>query len=172
LGGLVTGGISTVMDPAVIDALSSRNYTQAGTTAAINTTIGSAVGGATAKILQGLQAAGYARPAAAIGATLPAAGGVLAGLGAIETGKALNRAYKAQTGKDWVKRNQPAPRAAYTGPTPTIQPRMGTAILNGKKIQVPYGSVAGQRKVGRPWWDKAGTQFQNLLNSVSPAIGR
>lgn len=172
LGGFVTGGISTVMDPAVIDALSSGNYNQAGTTAAINTAIGSAVGGATAKTLQGLQAAGYARPAAAIGATLPAAGGVLAGLGAIETGKALNRAYKAQTGKDWVKRNQPAPRAAYTGPTPTIQPRMGTAILGGKKIQVPYGSVAGQRKVGRPWWDRAGTQFQNLLNSFSPAIGR
>jgi hypothetical protein len=172
LGGFVTGGISTVMDPAVIDALSSGDYNQAGTTAAINTAIGSAVGGATAKTLQGLQAAGYARPAAAIGATLPAAGGVLAGLGAIETGKALNRAYKAQTGKDWVKRNQPAPRAAYTGPTPTIQPRMGTAILGGKEIQVPYGSVAGQRKVGRPWWDRAGTQFQNLLNSFSPAIGR
>jgi hypothetical protein len=172
LGGFVTGGISTVMDPAVIDALSSGNYNQAGTTAAINTAIGSAVGGATAKTLQGLQAAGYARPAAAIGATLPVAGGVLAGLGAIETGRALNRAYKAQTGKDWVKRNQPAPPAAYTGPTPTIQPRMGTAILGGKEIQVPYGSVAGQRKVGRPWWDRAGTQFQNLLNSFSPAIGR
>lgn len=173
LGGLATGAIATAMDPAVIDALSRGDYQQAGTTAALNTAIGSTIGGATAKGLQTLRAAGYARPAAAVGAVLPAAGGVLAGLGAVETGKALNRAYKAQTGKDWVTRNQPAsPYSTYSGPTPTIKPRMGTAVLNNKPIQVPYGSVAGERKVGRPWWDKAGTQFQNLLNSFSPLIGR
>jgi hypothetical protein len=173
LGGLATGAIATAMDPAVIDALSRGDYGQAATTAAVNTGVGSAVGGATAKGLQALQAAGYARPAAAIGSALPVAGGVLGGLGAVETGKALNRAYKAQTGKDWVTRNQPAsPYSTYTGPTPTIQPRMGTAILGGKRVQVPYGSVAGERKVGRPWWDKAGSQFQNLLNSFSPIVGR
>lgn len=173
LGGLATGAITTAMDPAVIDALSRGDYGQAATTAAVNTGVGSVVGGATAKVLQTLQAAGYARPAAAIGSVLPVAGGVLTGLGLVETGKALNRAYKAQTGKDFVTRNQPAkPYSTYAGPTPTIQPRMGTAILGGKPIQVPYGSVAGQRKVGRPWWDKAGTQFQGLLNSFSPIIGR
>ena len=85
----------------------------------------------------------------------------------------LNRAYRSQTGKDFVTRNQPAsPNSTYTGPTPTIQPRTGTAILNGKPVQVPYGSVAGQRKVGRPWWDTAGSKFQGLLNSFSPIIGR
>ena len=173
LGGLATGAVVTAMDPAVIDALSRGDYGQAATTAAVNTGVGSAVGGVTAKGLQALRAAGYVRPAAAIGSVLPAAGGVLAGLGVVETGKALNRAYKAQTGKDFVTRNQPAsPYSTYAGPTPTIKPRMGTAILGGKPVQVPYGSVAGERKVGRPWWDKAGTQFQGLLNSFSPMLGR
>lgn len=173
VGGLATGAIATAADPAVIDALARGDYTQAGTTAAINTTIGSAVGGATAKGLQLLRNAGYARPAATIGSALPLAGGVLAGLGAVETGKALNRVYKAQTGKDWVTRNQPAsPYSTYAGPTPTIQPRMGTAILGGRPVQVPYGSVAGEKRVGRPWWDKAGSQFQGLLNRFNPIIGR
>ncbi len=173
LGGLASGAIATAMDPAVIDALARGDYAQAGATAAVNTAVGSAVGGATAKGLQALRAAGYARPAAMVGSVLPATGGVLAGLGAIETGKALNRVYRAQTGKDWVTRNQPAsPYSTYVGPTPTIQPRMGTAVLGGKPVQVPYGSVAGERKVGRPWWDKTGSRFQDLLNSFSPIIER
>lgn len=163
------------MDPAVIDALSRGDYTQAGTTAALNTTIGSAVGGATAKGLQALTAAGYARPAAAVASSLPLVGGVLGGLGLAETGKALNRAYKERTGKDWTDRNKAIINTpAYTGPTPTIQPRTGTAFLGGKPIEVPYGSIAGQKTVGRPWWDKAGSQiekFANLLNSGS-IIGR
>lgn len=173
LGGLATGTVATAMDPAVIDALSRGDYGQAATTAAVNTGVGSAVGGVTAKSLQALRAAGYARPAAAIASVLPTAGGVLAGLGAIETGKALNRAYKSQTGKDFITRNQPAsPYSTYAGPTPTIQPRMGSAILGGKPVAVPYGSVAGERKVGRPWWDKVGSKFEGLLNSLNPIIGR
>ena len=174
-GGLAAGGIATTMDPAVIDALSRGDYMQAGTTAAINTAIGSTVGGATAKGLQALTAAGYARPAAAIASSLPLAGGVLGGLGLAETGKALNRAYKERTGKDWTDRNKAIINTpAYTGSTPTIQPRTGTAILGGRPVQVPYGSIAGQKTVGRPWWDKAGSQiekFANLLNSGS-IIGR
>lgn len=173
LGGLATGAVATAMDPAVIDALSRGDYGQAATTVAVNTGVGSAVGGATAKALQALQGAGYARPAAAVASALPVVGGVLTGLGAVETGRALNRAYKAQTGKDFITRNQPANSySTYTGPTPTIQPRIGTAILGGKPVQVPYGSVAGERKVGRPWWDTAGSKFQDLLNSFSPVIGR
>ena len=183
LGGLATGAVATAMDPAVIDALSRGDYGQAATTAAVNTGVGSAVGGSIAKGLQALRGAGYARPAAAVASALPVAGGVLAGLGAVETGKALNRAYKAQTGKDFVTRNQPAsPYSGYMSPetigpwnlrsTPTIQPRTGTAILGGKPVQVPYGSVAGERKVGRPWWDTAGSKFQGLLNRVNPIIGR
>lgn len=173
LGGLATGAVATAMDPAVIDALSRGDYGQAAATAAINTSVGSAVGGATAKGLQALRGAGYARPAAAVASVLPVAGGVLAGLGAVETGKVLNRAYRSQTGKDFVTRNQPASSySTYTGPTPTIKPRMGTAILGGKPVQVPYGSVAGERKTGRPWWDTAGSKFQSLLNSFSPIIGR
>lgn len=174
LGGLATGGIATVMDPAVIDALSRGDYIQAGTTAGINTAIGSAVGGATAKGLQALQALGYARPAAAVASSLPLAGGVLSGLALGETGKAINRAYKQNTGKDWADRNKPKDYDLYTGATPTIQPRTGTAIFGGKPVQVPYGSIAGQKTVGRPWWDKAGSQiekFANLLNSGS-IIGR
>jgi hypothetical protein len=147
---------------------------QAGTTAALNTAIGSATGGVTAKGLQALRAAGYARPAAAIGSALPVAGGALAGLGLVETGKALNRAYRAQTGKDFPIRNQPPTPIPYTGSTPLIQPRMGKAILNGRLIDVPYGSVAGTRTVGRPWWDKTGSAFTNLLNRINAGsiIGR
>ena len=76
LGGLATGAVATAMDPAVIDALSRGDYGQAATTAAVNTGVGSAVGGATAKGLQALRGAGYARPAAAIASVLPVAGGV------------------------------------------------------------------------------------------------
>jgi hypothetical protein len=99
---------------------------------------------------------------------------VLGGSMAItKTGNAIDEAYRQTTGKSWRERNQPvSPYSTYTGPTPAIQPRMGTAILGGKPVQVPYGSVAGERKVGRPWWDKAGTQFQGLLNRVNPIIGR
>jgi hypothetical protein len=174
LGGLATGGILTAMDPAVIDALARGDYQQAGTTAALNTAIGSVTGGATAKGLQALQAAGYARPAAAIGSTLPAVGGALAGLGLVETGKALNRVYRGQTGKDFPTRNQPVQPTPYTGPTPSIQPRMGKAVLNGRLVDVPYGSVAGTKTVGRPWWDKAGSTFQGLLNrfNAGSIIGR
>jgi len=175
LGGLATGAVATAMDPAVIDALSRGDYMQAGTTAALNTSIGSAMGALTAKGLQALQAAGYARPAAAIGTSLPLAGGLLGGQGLVETGKALNRAYRVRTGKDWVTRNQTATTTpTYTGPTPSIQPRMGQAILNGRLINVPYGSVAGTKTVGRPWWDQAGSRleaFANLLNRGS-IIGR
>ena len=174
-GGLATGGVLTAMDPAVIDALSRGDYQQAGTTAALNTAIGSAVGGGVAKGLQALQGAGYARPAAAIGSAMPAVGGVLAGLGVAESIKALDRAYQGATGRGWTTRNQVRTSyPTYTGPTPTIQPRMGTAIKGGKEIQVPYGSVAGMKQVGRPWWDVAGSKFQGLLNqfNAGSVIGR
>lgn len=171
VGGLAAGGIATIADPAVIDALSQGDYQTALKTGALNTAIGTAVGGGTNLGLRAMQAAGYARPAAMVGSALPVAGGVLGGIGLAETGKALNRAYKARTGKDWVTRNQvPTSYPTYAGPTPQIQPRMGTAILGGKQIQVPYGSVAGTRTVGRPWWDKAGSQFQGLLNRFNPNI--
>jgi hypothetical protein len=103
----------------------------------------------------------------------PVATALGGGMAVIKTGNAIDEAYRQATGKSWRERNQPASSySTYTGPTPTIQPRMGTAILNGKPVAVPYGSVAGERKVGRPWWDKTGSQFQNLLNSFSPIIGR
>jgi hypothetical protein len=175
LGGFAAGGIATAMDPAVIDALSEGNYMQAGTTAFLNTGAGALIGGGTAKGLQTLKAAGYIRPAAAIASVLPVAGGVLAGLGAIETGKALNRAYNSRTGKDWTTRNQTQqPTIPQSSITASIQPRMGTAILGGKPTQVPYGSVAGTKKVGRPWWDQLGSKgeaFADLLNRGS-IIGR
>jgi|GEM_PF-3432851 len=175
LGGFATGGLLTAMDPAVIDALSAGDYLQAGTTAAMNTAIGSAVGTGAQLGLQNLATAGYVRPAAFVGGTLPMAGGLLAGLGAIETGKALNRAYRGRTGSDWTTRNQTQqPTIPQSSVTPSIQPRMGTAILGGKPVQVPYGSVAGTKTVGRPWWDQLGSKaeaFANLLNSGS-IIGR
>jgi len=88
---------------------------------------------------------------------------------------AMDEMYKQSTGKTWTQRNKPKDTySTYAGPTPTIQPRTGTAILGGRPVQVPYGSIAGQKTVGRPWWDKAGSQiekFANLLNSGS-IIGR
>jgi hypothetical protein len=164
LGGLAAGGISTAMDPAVIDAVARGDYLQAGTTAALNTGISSVVGGIAAKGLQALQAAGYARPAALIGSALPVAAGVLGGLGIVEAGKAFNRAYRAQTGKDWVRRNQPLPDVPFFGPIPTIEPRLGIAIRGGKRVKVPYGSVAGEKLVGRPWWIEVGSRIENFLN--------
>lgn len=175
LGGIVTGGIATAMDPAVIDALAKGDYSTAGKTAAINTGIGSVVGTGIQAGLNALQAAGYARPAAIVGGALPAAGGALAGLGAAETIKALDRAYQGATGRGWTTRNQVRTNyPTYAGPTPTIQPRMGTAIKGGKSIQVPYGSVAGIKQVGRPWWDVVGSNFQGVLDAVNSGriIGR
>jgi hypothetical protein len=103
----------------------------------------------------------------------PVATALGGGMAVIKTGNAIDEAYRQATGKSWRERNQPASSySTYTGPTPTIQPRMGTAILNGKPVAVPYGSVAGERKAGRPWWDTAGSKFQSLLNSFSPIIGR
>lgn len=175
LGGLSAGLLGTAMDPAVIDALSKGDYQQAGTTAAMNTAIGSAVGTGAQALLQGFTRAGFAAPAAAVGSGLPLVGGVMAGIGAIETGKALNRAYRARTGKNWTTRNQTQqPTIPQSSIIASIQPRMGTAILGGKPIQVPYGSVAGSKAVGRPWWDQLGSKteaFANLLNSGS-IIGR
>jgi hypothetical protein len=120
--------------------------------------------------------AGYVRPAVALAGALPVAAGVGGGLGLIATGQALNRAYKTRTGTDWITRNQPNARSYVPAPetTPTIQPRMGSAVLNNKVVQVPYGSVAGTKTVGRPWWDQLGskaTDFANLLNRGS-IIGR
>jgi len=110
---------------------------------------------------------------AAAPALAPVATTVGGSIAIAKAANAVDEAYRQTTGKSWMQRNQPAsPNLTYTGPTPTIQPRTGTAILNGKLVQVPYGSVAGQRKVGRPWWDTAGSKFQSLLNSFSPIIGR
>jgi hypothetical protein len=110
---------------------------------------------------------------AAAPALAPVATTVGGSIAIAKAANAVDEAYRQTTGKSWMQRNQPAsPNSTYTGPTPTIQPRTGTAILGGKPVQVPYGSVAGQRKVGRPWWDTAGSRFQSLLNSFSPIIGR
>ena len=110
---------------------------------------------------------------AAAPALAPVATTLGGGIAITKAANAVDEAYRQATGKSWMQRNQPAsPNSTYTGPTPTIQPRMGTAILGGKPVQVPYGSVAGERKVGRPWWDTAGSKFQGLLNKVNPIIGR
>lgn len=110
---------------------------------------------------------------AAAPALAPVATTLGGGIAIAKAANAVDEAYRQTTGKSWMQRNQPAsPNSTYTGPTPTIQPRMGTAILGGKPVQVPYGSVAGERKVGRPWWDTAGSKFQGLLNKVNPIIGR
>ena len=105
----------------------------------------------------------------------PVAAGIGGGMAITRAANAVDEAYRQTTGKSWAQRNRPTNTySTYTGPTPTIQPRTGTAFLGGKPIEVPYGSIAGQKTVGRPWWDKAGSQiekFANLLNSGS-IIGR
>ena len=175
-GGLSAGLLTTALDPAVIDAASQGNYDQAIIKGGINSAIGAFTGKGIQSGLNLAANAGYLRPAAAVASALPLAGGVLGGLSLVGTGQALNRAYRARTGADWVTRNQPSARPYVGGPTatPTVQPRMGTAVLNGKPVKVPYGSVAGTKVVGRPWWDQLGskaTDFANLLNRGS-IIGR
>ena len=112
---------------------------------------------------------------AAAPALAPVAAGIGGGMAITRAANAVDEAYRQTTGKSWTQRNRPTNTySTYTGPTPTIQPRTGTAFLGGKPIEVPYGSIAGQKTVGRPWWDKAGSQiekFANLLNSGS-IIGR
>ena len=174
--GIVTGLASTTFDPEVIDALSQGNYKNALFKGMSNVGMGAAIGAGIDAGKAALVNAGYVRPALALAETLPVAAGVGGGLGLIATGQALNRAYKTRTGTDWITRNQPNARSYVPAPeiTPTIQPRMGKAVLNNKIVQVPYGSVAGTKAVGRPWWDQLGskaTDFANLLNRGS-IIGR
>ena len=176
LSGIVTGLASTTFDPEVIDALSQGNYRNALFKGMSNAGMGAAIGAGIDAGKAALVSAGYVRPALALAGTLPVAAGVGGGLGLIATGQALNRAYKTRTGTDWITRNQPNARSYVPAPeiTPTIQPRMGSAVLNNKVVQVPYGSVAGTKIVGRPWWDQLGskaTDFANLLNRGS-IIGR
>ena len=175
-GGLSAGLLATALDPAVIDAAAQGNYDQAIIKGGINSAIGAFTGKGIQSGLNLAANAGYLRPAAAVASALPYAGGVLGGLGLVGTGQALDRAYRARTGTNWVTRNQPGARPNIPGPvtTPTIQPRMGTATLNNRQIRVPYGSVAGTKIVGRPWWDQLGSKakdFANLLNRGS-VIGR
>jgi hypothetical protein len=112
---------------------------------------------------------------AAAPALAPVAAGIGGGMAITRAANAVDEAYRQTTGKSWTQRNRPTNTySTYTGPTPTIQPRTGTAFLGGKPIEVPYGSIAGQKTVGRPWWDKAGSQiekFANFFNSGS-IIGR
>jgi hypothetical protein len=174
--GLVTGLASTTFDPEVIDALSQGNYRNALFKGMSNVGMGAVIGTGIDAGKAALVNAGYVRPAVALAGALPVAAGVGGGLGVIATGQALNRAYKTRTGTDWITRNQPNARSYVSVPetTPTIQPRMGSAVLNNKVVQVPYGSVAGAKTVGRPWWDQLGskaTDFANLLNRGS-IIGR
>jgi hypothetical protein len=176
LGGLSAGLLSAALDPDVIDAASKGDYETGLIKAGVDSGIGAVTGKGIQSGLNALANAGYVRPAVIAAQTLPAVGGVMGGLGLIATGQALNRAYKTRTGTDWITRNQPSARSYVPAPevTPTIQPRMGKAILNNKIVQVPYGSVAGTKTVGRPWWDQLGskaTDFANLLNRGS-IIGR
>jgi len=117
-------------------------------------------------------------PAMAVGAGVaaapalaPVAAGIGGGMAITRAVNAIDEAYLQSTGKSWTKRNEPAASySTYTGPTPIIKPRMGTAILGGMPVRVPYGSVAGEKKVGRPWWDQAGSRIQkfaDLLNRGS-----
>jgi len=104
-----------------------------------------------------------------------AAAPVIGGAALTRGGEAINQAYLNATGKNFPTRNVVGQQGAvYAGPTPTIKPRMGKAILNGQLIDVPYGSVAGTKTVGRPWWDQAGSRLQkfaDLLNRGS-ILGR
>lgn len=97
---------------------------------------------------------------------VPPAAGALAVIGVADT---MNTAYRGATGKDWINRHQPSAAAGGPSQTPTIKPRMGRAILNGKEIEVPWGSVAGVKKVGRPWWDHVGSTIQSGFDSLSGA---
>ena len=113
--------------------------------------------------------------AAGIGATtaaVPALGNIIppvaGGLALINAGQTANQVYKQATGKDWITRNQPRPFVSTTpSETPQLVGRMGTAILNGKEIKVPWGSVAGIEKVGRPWWDTVGTPIRRAVDAIS-----
>lgn len=58
----------------------------------------------------------------------------------------------------WGSGDKPRYLVQRQGPGDAGMTRLGQAKLNGKTVYVPYGSVAGERRVGhrivgRPWWD-------------------
>lgn len=155
---LQVGALDLIPSPQVIRQLGENpnNPAQAATTFAQEFAAG-------VPVAAGIGAATAAVPA--LGNIIPPVAG---GLALINTGQTANQVYKQATGKDWITRNQPRPFVSTTpSETPQLVGRMGTAILNGKEIKVPWGSVAGIEKVGRPWWDTVGTPIRRAVDAIS-----
>lgn len=156
--GLQVGALDLIPSPEVIRQLGENpnNPAQAATTFAQEFAAG-------VPVAAGIGAATAAVPA--LGNIIPPVAG---GLALINTGQTANQVYKQATGKDWITRNQPRPFVSTTpSETPQLVGRMGTAILNGKEIKVPWGSVAGIEKVGKPWWDTVGTPIRRAVDAIS-----
>jgi hypothetical protein len=105
--------------------------------------------GATAKVLPAL--------AGAVRVGNPIA--VVSQLGGDSAQPRVAGSYQGQPIREyWGSGSKPQYRVEKQGPGAAGSARLGRAILNGKPVFVPYGSVAGEKKVGakrvgRPLWD-------------------
>lgn len=169
-GELAGGVLGNVVDPEVAFQVGKGNYEEALKKGAFNTGVGVVTGGA-------LNAAFPALMSNPVTATF---GGALALKGAIDSKVAYDAARQGYPSPEaYMQANQradsatftnalgdstsryraPSPSAPVTRLPPGSVPRgYGIAIKDGKEVAVPWGSVAGIKKVGpkivgKPWWD-------------------
>ena len=124
-------------------------------------TIAAPVVGAGAGVLQRVApgAAAKVLPALAGAARVGNPIAVVSQLGGDSAQPRVAGSYQGQPIREyWGSGSKPQYRVEKQGPGAAGSARLGRAILNGKPVFVPYGSVAGEKKVGaekvgRPLWD-------------------
>lgn len=157
-------GALPLFDPEFRQAVESGDTRKAGTQLAkeyIAGTIAAPVVGAGAGVLQRVApgAAATVLPglAGAVRVGNPIA--VVSQLGGDSAQPRVAGSYQGQPIREyWGSGSKPQYRVEKQGPGAAGSARLGRAILNGKPVFVPYGSVAGEKKVGakkvgRPLWD-------------------
>ena len=123
---------------------------------------------ASERVASGIEAAGtgYGLAAGAtalaggvtLSATLPVAVGTGVAASSIRAAEAMkNPAVRVPDVQSFRKATPAVSTKGFNRNDP-IPPGKAVAILNGKPILVDKGSIAGNKKVGRPWWD-AGQYF-------------
>lgn len=120
------------------------------------------------RVAGGVQATGAGYGLAALGTTLaggaalpaalPIAVGTGVTAGSIRAAEAMKNPAIRMADVPSFRKAMPAVSTKGFNRNDPIPPGKAVAILNGKPILVDKGSIAGNKKVGRPWWD-AGQYF-------------
>jgi len=162
--------LGNVVDPEVAFQVGKGNYEEALKKGAVNTAVGAATGGTLNALF----------PTLMTNPVTGTFGAALAVKGAIDSKVAYDAAKQGYSSPEaYMQANQKADSATFTNalgdstsryraPSPSAPitrlppgsvPRgYGIAIKDGKEVAVPWGSVAGIKKVGpalvgKPWWD-------------------